>query len=327
MNENFLLEVKNLTKIFTSGVRRGSTVKAVDQASFNMPGGKSHITALVGESGSGKTTILRLILGFIKPTSGDILYKGKNIYNLLRKDRKNYRREVQVVFQDPYGIYNPFYKVDRVLETVIKKFGLAQGEEPRTLMENTMRSIGLRPEDVLGRYPHQISGGERQRLMLTRILLMKPTLILADEPVSMIDVSLRAIFLDTLMDFKDKYKISSLYVTHDFNVAHYIADDVIVLCSGTIVEKGPMTEIVKEPLHPYTRTLIESIPRPDPTKRWKEKIELKVENLEARMQPHSCAFYGRCPKLCEECSEKKPALVKVGKDREVACFHYAETAD
>lgn len=323
MSENHLLEVRNLTKIFMSGIRAKRAVKAVDNVSFNMPGDEPCITALVGESGSGKTTILRLILGFIKPTSGDMLYRGHNILNLLRKDSKAYRREVQVVFQDPYSIYNPVYRIDRVLETVVKKFNLARGQDSRKLIEDTLRSIGIRPEDLLGRYPHQISGGERQRLMLARILLMRPRLILADEPVSMIDVSLRAIFLDTLLDFKKQHGISSLYVTHDFNVAHYIADEGIVLCSGNVVEKGSMAKLVEDPLHPYTKTLIDSIPRPDPTKRWPDKIELKVENLEQRMQPHACAFYGRCPDLCDSCAEKKPTLVKVGKDREVACFHYA----
>jgi peptide/nickel transport system ATP-binding protein len=233
-----------------------------------------------------------------------------------------YRREVQAVFQDPYSIYNPFYRVDRVLETVIKKFNLAPKKDQKTIIEDTLRSIGIRPEELLGRYPHQISGGERQRLMLARILLIKPRLLLADEPISMIDASLRAIFLDTLIDFKKKYNISSLYVTHDFNVAHYIADDVIVLCNGTIVEKGLIDEVVRDPLHPYTKKLMDSIPIPDPTKRWKEKIELNVTDLKNRVSSHACSYYGKCPEVCDGCSDKKPVLIKVGNKREVACFKY-----
>ena len=217
---------------------------------------------------------------------------------------------MQVVFQDPYSIYNPVYRLDRVLDTVVKKFNLAQDKDPKELIENTLRSIGIRPEDLLGRYPHQISGGERQRLMLARILLMRPRLILADEPVSMIDVSLRAIFLDTLLDFRKKFEISSLYITHDFNVAHYIADNGIVLCSGKIVEKGPMTEIVRDPLHPYTKTLIDSIPIPDPTKRWSDQINLKSERQDRQMPLEGCVFYGRCPKVCKGCDAGKPSLVK-----------------
>lgn len=323
MKEDTLLEVSNLTKFFMSGIREKRAVKAVDDASFDMPAEKPNITALVGESGSGKTTILRLILGFIKPTSGKIYYKNREISDLLHKDPKTYRREVQVVFQDPYSIYNPVYRVDRVLETVVKKFKLAKDKDPKELIEKTLRSIGIRPEDLLGRYPHQISGGERQRLMLARILLMRPKLILADEPVSMIDVSLRAIFLDTLLDFKKKFGISSLYVTHDFNVAHYIADDGVVLCRGRIVEKGPMTKIVADPLHPYTKTLIDSIPIPDPTKRWPEKIDLETERLNQRMQSKGCIFYDRCPKASKNCAEEKPVLVKMGKNREVACFEFS----
>jgi peptide/nickel transport system ATP-binding protein len=322
MSQKNLLEVRNLTKVYVSGMRVKKAVIAIDNITFNLPGDKPHITALVGESGSGKTTTLRLILGFIKPTSGEILYKGINIMNILHKNQAYYRREVQAVFQDPYSIYNPFYKVDRVLESVINKFNLAQGQEVKSLIEETLKSIGLRSEDVLGRYPHQISGGERQRLMLARVLLMKPRLILADEPVSMIDVSLRAIFLDILMDFKKKYGISTLYITHDFNVANYIADDGIVLCSGNMVEKGPIKELVKNPFHPYTKGLIESIPRPDPTKRWPEKIELKVESLEKRMQKGACAFYGRCPDARKDCSEKRPSMIEISKNHEVACFHY-----
>lgn len=281
-----LLQVNQLTKVFTAGMLAKRQIKAVDDASFTIVGEKPQITALVGESGSGKSTILRAILGFIKPTSGEVLYKGKNVQELLKKDRKTFRKEVQVIFQDPYSIYNPFYRVDRVLELVMKKFDLAPGMDREALIEESLRNVGIRPEELLGRYPHQISGGERQRLMLARILLIKPRLLLADEPVSMIDASLRAIFLDILLDFKKKYEISSIYVTHDFNVAHHIADDVVVLCNGTIVEKGTIDEIVSKPLHPYTKNLINSIPIPDPTDRWKDKIEVKKFRFK---EPHKIA--------------------------------------
>jgi len=329
MSGNSLLEVKNVTKIFRSGLlgAGAKSVKALENVSFTLPGDKPNITALVGESGSGKTTMLRLILGLITPSSGEILYKGNNIYSLLKKDWKRYRREVQIIFQDPYSIYNPFYRVERVLEMVVKKFNLASNEkDAKALIEDTLRSIGLRPQDVLGRYPHQISGGERQRLMLARILLMKPKLILADEPVSMIDASLRAIFLDALLDFKKKYGMSSLYVTHDLNIAHYISDDIIVLCQGRIVEKGPTANVIGEPIHPYTKTLIASIPIPDPSRRWKEKIDVKIESLEKRGREEGCVFYDRCPKAMEICAEKKPPLIEVGNKREVACFLYGKEA-
>ena len=322
MSTTPLLQVNQLTKVFTVGMLAKRQIKAVDDASFTIVGENPQITALVGESGSGKSTILRAILGFIKPTSGEVLYKGKNVLELLKKDRKTFRKEVQAIFQDPYSIYNPFYRVDRVLELVMKKFDLAPGMDREALIEESLRKVGIRPEELLGRYPHQISGGERQRLMLARILLIKPRLLLADEPVSMIDASLRAIFLDILLDFKKKYEISSIYVTHDFNVAHYIADDVVVLCNGTVVEKATIDEIVSEPLHPYTKNLIDSIPIPDPTNRWKDKIELKVTDLKSRIKSHGCIYFNRCPKVCEGCSDKKPVLKKVGNNREVACFKY-----
>jgi peptide/nickel transport system ATP-binding protein len=300
MNKESLLEVRNLSKTFTSGLRARRVIKAVDDVSFVIPSIKPEITALVGESGSGKTTILRLLLGFIRPTSGEMLYKGQNILDLLRKDKMTYRREVQVVFQDPYSVYNPFYKVDRVLETIIKKFNLAKRTEIKSMIEDTLKAVGIRPEDLLGRYPHQISGGERQ----------------------MIDVSLRAIFLDTLLSLKKTHGISALYITHDFNVAHYIADKGIVLCSGNLVEKGSMTEIINNPIHPYTRSLIDSIPIPDPTKRWEKEIELRIESLERRVMQKGCIFYERCPDRCLTCIENKPELKKLNNNHEVACFQY-----
>ena len=207
----------------------------------------------------------------------------------------------------------------------IKKFNLSQnGKDVNSLIEDALKAVGLRPGDIIGRYPHQISGGERQRLMLARILLIKPKLILADEPVSMIDVSLRAIFLETLLDFKNKYEMSSLYVTHDFNIAYHVADNVLVLCRGNIVEKGNMDDVIKEPLHPYTQALIKSIPIPDPTKRWKDKIELKIGSLEGDVDRSGCIFYERCPYADKLCVEKKPPLFKVGNEREVACFLYEQ---
>ena len=322
MSATPLLQVNHLSKVFTTGMLAKRQIKAVEDVSFKIKGEKPQITALVGESGSGKSTILRTILGFIKPTSGEVLYKGRSVFELLKKDRKTFRKEVQVIFQDPYSIYNPFYRVDRVLELVMKNFNLDPGKDREALIEESLRKVGIRPEELLGRYPHQISGGERQRLMLARILLIKPRLLLADEPVSMIDASLRAIFLDILLDFKKKYDISSVYVTHDFNVAHYVADDVVVLCNGNVVEKGTINEIVSKPLHPYTKNLIRSIPIPDPTKRWEDKIELKVTNLKSRIKTQGCIYCNRCPEVCEGCADKKPVLKKVGKDREVACFKY-----
>jgi len=327
MNE-FLLELKNVTKIFKVGGGLGlfskEVIKAVDSISFSIPSDKPSIVALVGESGSGKTTIARIILGLLEPTSGEVLYRGRSVSNWLKEDKLKYYKEVQAVFQDPYSIYNPFYRIDRVLELVIKKFNLASSqEEARDLMIKAMKDLGLRPEDLLGRYPHQLSGGERQRFMLARILLIKPRLIVADEPVSMLDASLRAIFLDQLASLKDKLGASCLYITHDLNIASYIADRIIVLCHGKIVEDGSKEEVIRNPLHPYTKTLIDSIPIPDPRRRWKEPVDLTtLESFKKLKAEKGCIFSSRCPYAKEICKARMPTLTEVKPGRKVACFLY-----
>ena len=323
-----LLELRNVTKIFRIGgglgIAKRKVIKAVDNVSFALPGDKPNITALVGESGSGKSTIARLILGLIKPTSGQILYKGVDIQSILKKDWKRYRREVQAIFQDPYGAYNPFYRVDRIFHLIIKKFNLAQNnEEAHKLITRCLTDIGLRPTDILGRFPHQLSGGERQRLMLARILMLRPNLVVADEPVSMLDVSLRAMFLDSILKFKEKYGMSCLYITHDLNIAYYVADDVVILCYGRIVEKGDMETVLNEPLHPYTKLLVSSIATPDPTKRWKGRLELKVTSLrETRMAKRGCLFIDRCPNAMPICEKEPPPLISAKPGHDVACFLY-----
>jgi len=325
-----LLELTNVTKIFKIGGGLGlfskRVIKAVDSISFSIPSDKPLITALVGESGSGKTTIARMILGLTKPTSGEIFYKGRSISEWLKKNKLEYYKEVQAIFQDPYSIYNPFYRIDRVLEIVIKKFKLASSkEEARKLMVEVMREIGLRPEDLLGRYPHQLSGGERQRFMLARILLIKPRLIVADEPVSMIDVSLRALFLDHLISFKEKLGTSCLYITHDLNVASYVADNIIVLCQGRIVEEGDKKSIIENPLHPYTKLLLSSIPVPDPKRKWRELIDIaSIESFKELKVEKGCIFYTRCPYAMNICKEERPSLIDVEPGRKVACFLYSK---
>ncbi|MEM3478766.1 MAG: ABC transporter ATP-binding protein [Candidatus Bathyarchaeia archaeon] len=322
-----LLELRNTSREFRVGGGLGlfsrRIIKAVDAVSFSMPS-EPWITALIGESGSGKTTIARMILGLLPPTSGEILYKGRSVSEWIKKNKMAYYREVQPIFQDPYSIYNPYYRVDRVLEVAIKKFKLASSkEEARSLMIKAMEDIGLRPEDLLGRYPHQLSGGERQRFMLTRILLIRPRLIVADEPISMIDVSLRAIFLDHLLSFKEKHGISCLYISHDLHTASYLADNVIILCYGRIVEEGPKNQVIEDPLHPYTKLLISSIPIPDPKRRWTDKIDLtSMESLKKFRADKGCVFSARCPYVMEKCLSETPQLKNIGQERKVACHLY-----
>ena len=331
MSETPLLEFKNVTHIFRiGGLISRRRVKAVDDVSFTIPSEKPIIKALVGESGSGKTTIARIILGLLEPTSGEVLYKGRQIKDWLKKDKLTYLREVQPIFQDPYSIYNPFYRVERVLKMALKKLVKKKSEkEIEDAIISAMRDIGLRPEDILGRYPHQLSGGERQRLMLCRILLIRPKLVIADEPVSMIDVSLRAIFLEHLLSFKEKIGTSCLYITHDLNIAGYIADKIMVLAHGCLVEEGPTKDLIGDPLHPYTKLLVNSIPNPNPRKRWKEKMILSSEfaTLEQVKVEHGCVFHPRCPYATEKCEKEKPPMIEVEPERKVSCFLYKPEKD
>lgn len=331
--ENPLLELRNITKEFSIGGGLGlgekKSVKAVDNVSLGVSKEKPTILALVGESGSGKTTIARIVLGLLEPTSGEILYEGRDVRNWIKKDRKAYRRNVQVIFQDPYGIYNPFYRVDRVLFKAVKKFGLASSsKDAQNMVVESMRAMGLRPEDLLGRYPHQLSGGERQRLMLVRILLIEPKLVIADEPVSMIDVSLRSIFLNNLQDLRSRLKMSAIYITHDLNIAHYISDEMMVLCYGRIVETGETKSVVKEPLHPYTQGLVSAIPIPDPRKRWKDTVKIEeVTFKELLAQRQRCIYSHRCPHAMPVCKEQIPPLMEVEPGRRAACFLHPEVLE
>ena len=326
-----VLEFNNVSKVFGRsgfGFGKQKTVKALDGISFSMPD-TPQVLGLVGESGSGKTTISRLILGLETITAGQIMYGNRDITDWQRKNRMAYRREIQMIFQDPYGTYNPFYRVDRVLKLLVKKYGLAQtNEEGRKIIIESLEAVGLRPNELLGRYPHQLSGGERQRFMLARIYMLKPKLIVADEPVSMLDASLRAMFLDKLREFI-QYGMSCLYVTHDLNIAYFIADRIVILCNGQIVEQGDTESVVKDPLHPYTQELIGSIPTPDPKNRWKEQLtaeKIGLHELREASSENECVFVGRCQRAMERCSEVTPHLTAIHdrdhQDREVACFLY-----
>lgn len=320
-----LLELKNVRKEFRIGGGLGilrRTVTALDGVSLTIPAHKPMVTALVGESGSGKTTVARLVMGLTEPTSGQVLYQGQEVRELLKQDEKAYRREVQMIFQDPYSTYNPFYRVDRVLYSAVKKFGLASSKaEARELIIQSMQALGLRPEYLLGRYPHQLSGGERQRLMLCRILMIKPRLIVADEPVSMLDASLRSIFLDNLLELKETLKLSCLYITHDMNIAHYVADEVVVLAHGSVMEIGESKALIREPLNPYTQLLVSSIPTPNPTKRWQDTLKLNVTFLQELKPRQGCKFSNRCPHVMDICRQEHPPLFEVN-ERKVACFLY-----
>jgi peptide/nickel transport system ATP-binding protein len=252
-----LLECKNLTKIYTSGIIKTKSIVGAKNVTFNID--KGEIVGLVGESGSGKTTVARMILRLIEPTAGDISFNGKSIFSY---DRRDYYRRVQTIFQDPYSAFNPFYKIDRVLH---KALGLLDKplstDERNEIIWSTLKSIGLNPNEVLGRFPHQLSGGQMQRILIARALVIGSDLLIADEPTSMIDASTRAGILNLLLELKQKRGLSILFITHDIGQAQYISDRVLVMEKGVIVEHGPADEVFVNPQHPYTKELLASVPR------------------------------------------------------------------
>lgn len=318
-----LLEAKNLTKVFGSGA---SVTVALDNFSLTVSGGTPSFTSIAGESGSGKTTLARMLLGFSQPTSGEVLYRGKNLWKMSSGEWLQFRRDVQAVFQDPFEVFNPFYRVDHLLTTPIAKFHLAKSRaQARHQMEEALIAVGLRPEETLGRYPHQLSGGQRQRLTIARALLLHPQLIIADEPVSMVDASLRATILESLRKLYADFGISFLYITHDLTTAYQISENIIVLYRGAVAEVGDVDLVIKKPDHPYSRLLIASIPEPDVNHRWGEDQALPP-NVDAKIGgDHGCKFADRCPFVMPECGQSIPPLYRTDPARASACFLYKES--
>jgi peptide/nickel transport system ATP-binding protein len=318
-----LLELRNVTKIYSSGLLKRRATVALEEVSLAIEEGASPIITIAGESGSGKTTMGLLLLGFISPTAGTVLYKGKDLRNLSRGENLTFRREVQAVFQDPFAVYNPFYKVDHILSIPIAKFNLARSKaEARTLMEEALEGVGLRPEETLGRYPHQLSGGQRQRIVVARALLLKPRLIIADEPVSMVDASLRATILESLRKLNQEFNISIVYITHDLTTAYHVSDHIIVLYRGSIMEAGDVDSVIKNPQHPYTQLLVDSIPWPELDRKWGQERALVAREEASDGVARGCKFAGRCPHVMPICRESPPPLFQIDNTRAASCYLY-----
>ncbi len=270
-----LLEIRNATKTYTAS---GEAVTALKDVSLEIGGQPATITTIAGESGSGKSTLANAILSFVQLDSGQVIFKGNDIATLDRRQRLDYRRDVQAIFQDPFSVFNPFYRVNHVFDMVIKRFKLARTkDEARSLVEDALNRVGMRGDEVLDKHPHQLSGGQRQRMMIARAYLLRPSLIVADEPVSMVDASLRAMILDIMLRMKDDQNISFLYITHDLSTAYQVGDDICILHRGAIVERGDARAVIDNPQHDYSRLLIGSIPVPDPNVKWDTKIVLPIE--------------------------------------------------
>ena len=326
-----LLETRGASRVFGGGLFDRRRIVAVQGATLLLPDDPPVIVAIAGESGSGKTTLARLLLGMLAPTGGSVRFRGSELGQLDSLTRRTFRRQVQAVFQDPFEVFNPFYRVDHTLAVPVSKFypDLSRVQR-RQRIEESLHAVGLRPEETLGRYPHELSGGQRQRIMVTRALLADPRVIVADEPVSMVDASLRATILETLFRIHRERGISLVYITHDLTTAYQLSHTILVMYQGAVVEVGDVEHVIKAPRHPYTQLLVRSIPLPDPKRRWGEEEKVTVSTpsasgeTEASQAAGGCAFANRCPHVMPRCRQHRPPLVLTDPGRAAACYLYEE---
>jgi peptide/nickel transport system ATP-binding protein len=319
-----LLEIDHLTKVFSLGSMISRVrITAVDNVSFHVK--PAEIFALAGESGCGKTTVARMVLGFEEPTSGAIIHKGKQDAKS-KNEKVWFTEDIQAIFQDPFATFNPLRTVDRYFFETVRNYRLAKNKEGAIeRIDQTLHAVGLSFEEVSGKYPSEFSGGQLQRISIARALLTNPTLLIADEPVSMVDASLRMSIVNLFNTLKEEFGMSVLYITHDLATAYYVSDRIAIMFRGNIVEMGPVERVLMDPKHPYTRLLRESIPEADPKKRWSTKVTLSELEYEEYLRV-GCKFAGRCPEVMERCKGIVPADIFVD-DVLVKCHLYAENAD
>lgn len=327
MSGNILLEVKGLKKYFP--IQKGflrkvvGYVKAVDDVSFYIKEGET--LGLVGESGCGKTTTGRSILRAIEPTAGEVLFNVDGNYvdivKLNKEELKKMRRYMQMIFQDPYSSLNPRMTVKDIIGEPLLVNGIARGKELEERVGELMKAVGLRPEYMI-RYPHAFSGGQRQRIGIARALALNPKLVVCDEPVSALDVSIQAQTLNLLQDLQEQFHLTYLFVSHDLGVVEHISDRVAVMYVGKLVEMAETEELFKNPKHPYTEALLAAVPKPDPKYRGMRKL-LYGEVADPANPPSGCYFHPRCPYVQDICKEEYPPLRNLGNDHFVAC-HFAD---
>jgi len=315
-----MLKLENVSKVYKVGTFGGKELHAVSNVSFDIEDGE--VVSLIGESGSGKSTIGKMILRLISISSGAISFNGIDISNLKGGALKEYYRSVQGVFQDPFSSYNPIFKADRVFRIIREEFfPEITASEWNDKVERSLRAVGLNPGDVLDKFPHQLSGGQLQRFLIARALLLDIQFLVADEIISMLDASTRIDVLNLLADLKSR-GLSILFITHDLSLGYYISERALMLYRGCVVEMGATEKLYDNPLHPYTRMLMASVPRLD--KKWEEvELELKAEQAEVTS---GCVYFERCSEAekSESCEGHRPPLIEAESDHFVACSCYAE---
>ena len=314
-----LLEVNDLTKRYSQGnVIARITLTAVDHISFYIK--PAEIFTLAGESGCGKTTTAKVVLGFEEATSGAILHNGKL---QTRKEKAWITEGVQAIFQDPFSTFNPLRTVDSYFFETVQNFRLASSKQDAIhRIDRTLRMVGLTYQEFAGKYPNEFSGGQLQRISIARALVTDPKLIIADEPVSMVDASLRMSIVNLFKQLRDELGVSILYITHDLATAYYVSDRIAIMFRGNIVEMGTVEQVLMNPSHPYSKLLRDSIPQADPTKRWDTRVTLSELEQEEYLR-QGCKFAGRCPDVMEICKGVVPADISVD-DVLVKCHLYSD---
>lgn len=314
-----MLKLDSISKVYHVGTFGGKELHAVRNVTFDVEEGE--VVSLIGESGSGKSTIGKMILRLIPLTSGTILFNGVDVSTLKRDDVKEYYRNVQGVFQDPFSSYNPIFKADRIF-TIIKDefFPEMKDVEWKDKLHHALEAVGLNPDHVLHKFPHQLSGGQLQRFLIARALLLDVEFLVADEIISMLDASTRIDVLNLLADLKSR-GLSILFITHDLSLGYYISERAVILFRGRVAEMGPTEKIYGNPRHPYTKMLMTSVPRLD--KKWEEvEADVALEDNGSEL-PVGCVYYDRCPVAFDKCAEEPP-LIEVEKGHFVACWHATE---
>ncbi|HEX5944569.1 MAG TPA: ABC transporter ATP-binding protein [Anaerolineales bacterium] len=325
-----LLDVQHVTVEFhIGGLVGGSLLVAVNDISFSLDEGRPEIFTLAGESGSGKTTLSRLLLRDLEPTRGKVLFEGHDLATIRsRSEFKQFMKKVQPVFQNPFETFSPLRRVDAYLFDTALNFGMAPDRQTAAqVVDEALRNVGLSLDEVSNRYPHELSGGQIQRVSVARALISQPKLILADEPVSMVDASLRMEIVNLFRKLRDEQKVSVIYITHDLATAYYISDRIGIMLRGFIIESGPVEDVLDRPLHPYTQLLKESVPEPAPQEResWAKHISLGTTEVKEYGRV-GCKFAGRCPHVMAICREVDPPDVQVER-RIVKCYLYTEHAE